>query len=69
MKSVLVEKTGKKLKAHTLLSVGLLLVGIIATLTGSSMDYPAVAVGGVVLIVAGLVWLAVTKARTWWHHG
>lgn len=69
-KTILVERTSKRLKMQTLLSILTLLAGIVLTLLGATAENasPVILTAGVVGILCGLVWLAVTKCRVWWNH-
>lgn len=65
------QETSKKLKLHTLISVGLIVVGLMVLALSASnaringgepSQFPAL------MIVVGLVWYIATRFRIWWHH-
>lgn len=66
---VTIEKHGKGLKFQQLIAVCLLLVGIGLVFTNASEGGNNGTAAGVMTSVAGMLWLAVTKVRMWWHHG
>jgi len=61
---VTTQATSKDIKIHTLLSVGL---GIVGLLMAMSPDPAAQTVGGVLLFVA-LSWYIGTRITKWWRH-
>lgn len=62
--------TSKKLKAQTLISVALIIVGIFGF--AANVNDPAAAddpaLWPSLLITAGFIWYIVTRFRIWWHH-
>ena len=66
---VTIEKHGKSLKLQQLISVCLLLVGIGLVFANVSEGGNSRTAAGAMTSVAGMLWLAVTKVRMWWHHG
>ena len=70
---VTIEKHGKPLKFQQLLAMGVLALGIVLTFAGmggseAGRISTTQTMGGLATF-AGIVWLVVTKARMWWHHG
>ena len=67
-----VQETSKKLKLHTLFSVGLIFLGIIwmfgAMAEGGAEPSTLSVVLPPFLIIAGFVWFIVTRFKIWWHH-
>ncbi|MFN6190354.1 MAG: DUF4339 domain-containing protein [Planctomycetia bacterium] len=68
---VTIEKHSKQLKFHQVLAVSTIIAGIVMTFNGWAPDgTPTAAFGfGALANVMGIVWLAITKVRMWWHHG
>ena len=68
MKTVLIEKTSKKLKLYELVITALF---FITMLTGFGALYIAIPLAITVWSISGLCFLAFIAVRTaiWWHHG
>lgn len=70
---VTIEKHSKPLKAQQLLAMGVLVLGIVLMFAGMGSTeggkMSTTQITGNFATFAGMVWLAVTKARMWWHHG
>jgi hypothetical protein len=70
-----IQQTSKGLKTHILISAVLFWGGIVwlivivrSASSGGVPPSPVVSMIAILMIVAGLVWYAVTKLRVWWHH-
>jgi len=61
-----VEFTSKKLKVHNLLASFTLILGFIILFSGGTEGTSATI--AIIIIFIGIVWLIVTRIRTWWHH-
>jgi len=70
---VTIEKHSKHLKFQQLIAIGVLVLGIVLTFAGIGSAeggrMSTTQTTGGLATFAGIVWLAVTKARMWWHHG
>jgi len=67
-----VQLTSKKFKIHTLIAIGLFVLGVIWMLV-ESQRVQAGQQGGetpfaVLFMLSGLIWYVVTRIRIWWHH-
>lgn len=64
------QTTSKKLKAQTLISVALIIVGIFGLFSSANdpawADNPSLWPG--LFLTAGFIWYIVTRVRIWWHH-
>jgi len=58
---VTTQLTSKPLKAHSLISNLIILVGII-------MIFNSLEGQGALLAMVGIVWQAITRFRIWWNH-
>ena len=70
-----IQQTSKRLKAHILISAVLFWGGLVwmivvmrSASSGGVPPSPVVTMLAILMMVAGLVWYAVTKLRVWWHH-
>ena len=59
-----IEQTSKKYKAHMVMGVLLICIGIIM-IVGSAEVTPA----GPATTFIGLIWLLAAKVAAWWNHG
>ena len=72
---VTIEKTGKSLKLHQLLSFLFIVIGFgiaaiaITTRPKDTTEISSAALAGSFMFVGGLMWRVVTRIRVWWHHG
>ena len=62
---VTTQETSKKLKAHILISVLMIIGGALIALGTADSGGAGF---GVLIAVVGLGWFITTKFRTWWHH-
>ena len=65
-----IQLTSKRLKAHALLFMLLVLVGIVwffFTL-GADETKPVPSAVAILMMLAGITGLVITKLCTWWHH-
>lgn len=58
---VTTQLTSKPLKAHSLISNLIILVGIIMIFNGLQGE-------GALLATVGIVWQVITRFRIWWNH-
>lgn len=63
-----IQQTSKKLKKQILYAALLLLFGFIFFVSSVSSGSSTTATIGILLFLAGLIWLGVTKYKIWWHH-
>ena len=70
-----IQQTSKRLKTHILISAVLFWGGlvwmIVVMRSASSGGVPpsrVVTMLAILMMLAGLIWYAVTKLRVWWHH-
>ncbi len=68
MKTILIEKTAKRLKLYELIITTLL---FITMLIGFGALYIAIPLAGTIWSITGLCLIAFVGIRTviWWHHG
>ena len=64
----LIEQTSKPLKKQILIAAAVMLAGIGIIFLGINAERIAVSLGGGVVALGGIVWMAVTKCRIWWNH-
>jgi len=66
---VTIQLTGKRLKAHKLISIITIAVGLVVILSSSgSVSDPSGQVIGSLMALVGVVHLGVTRVRIWWNH-
>ena len=58
---VTTQLTSKPLKAHSLISNLIILIGIIMIFNGLQGE-------GALLAMVGIVWQTITRFRIWWNH-
>jgi uncharacterized OB-fold protein len=58
------QATSKKLKLHSLISSGLIILGII--MLANSGSEPTTT--PILLMLLGLFWFILNRVRIWWHH-
>jgi hypothetical protein len=66
-----IEATSKRWKAHMLIALGLIVLGVLAFVVGAHNGQGGlniVVVAGL-LIVLGCCWWLYARARAWWHNG
>lgn len=61
-----VEQTSKRLKLHQMISVLMIIIGGVWLWT--DMDTGGDGGVGALILLAGIIWYAVTRFRIWWHH-
>ncbi|WP_299198404.1 hypothetical protein [uncultured Amphritea sp.] len=61
--------TAKRLKAHSAISMTLLVVSLLWVFMASSSPNPEPSIIAPAVCFLSLVWLIVTRIRIWWHHG
>ena len=68
-KVVTIQLTGKRLKAHKVIAVLTIVVGLVVLMSssGSAPSQSGQAWGSLIALV-GFGHLAVTRARIWWNH-
>lgn len=69
-----IQETSKRLKVHILISAALFwgsFIFMYAGISGRTENEPASLFTPMIsslMMIAGLIWYIVTKARIWWHH-
>lgn len=63
-----IQETSKRLKLHTLGAIGIMILGLLWLIGTLQADSASTGAPGLIM-VGGIVWLAVTRFRIWWHHG
>ena len=64
-----IQETSKSLKLQQLGASFLILAGMVGCLMGSNQMPPDEMNGGILMFLAGSVWLIVVRFSTWWKHG
>ena len=68
-KVITIQLTGKRLKAHKVLAILTIVVGLVILISSSgSVPSPSGQGWGSLIALVGFVHLAVTRARIWWNH-
>ena len=62
------QRTAKRLKLQTVLSVLLTLLGFTVLFTVLAVTPEETPVTGWLLTLIGAVWFLITRLRIWWHH-
>ncbi len=62
------QRTSKRLKIQVLMPAILMMVGAVGYFQAKSEPGGADPSAPMSLMMAGFLWLVVTKARIWWHH-
>ncbi len=63
-----IQETSKKLKLHTLLAVGMMMMGFIWFMVAAQAPESGTLIIPMLLIPAGFFWYIVNRFRIWWHH-
>jgi len=63
-----IQQTSKKLKKQIIFSAIVIIIGFIFFIASASSKSTSTGTIGVLLFLAGLIWLGVTKYKIWWHH-
>ena len=72
--TITIQKTHKKFKAHGVISVALIVVGIWLMMSGYGVEgalddgTAAKMTAGTLMTVGGFAYWLVNKIRTWWNH-
>lgn len=70
---VTIEKTGKSLKLQYALAVCTIIAGSITSCNGMGStergEASTLLQAGSGAVIFGFIWLFITKAKMWWHHG
>jgi hypothetical protein len=64
-----IERTGKRLKLHMVLSVLVMVCGVGVVVGSLITGHARAAFLTTPVVVCGVVWYFVTRVRTWWSHG
>ena len=63
-----IQKTSKKFKLHTLISVFLIIIGVVwAFAINNNPQIGSSDIPGLLMLI-GFGWYIVTRFRIWWHH-
>jgi uncharacterized membrane protein YvbJ len=65
---VTTQATSKRLKVHTLVAILAAVIGVIWMVGAAHSANPSSSAIGMLLLLAGMCWFVVTRARIWWHH-
>lgn len=63
-----IERTSKQLKGQMLAATTLVFGGCVAFCGSDKADGAVLPTLGMVAVLGGVIWLAVTKLSVWWHH-
>lgn len=69
MRPVTIELTAKRWKAHKLIAIVLVVLGLLACIHSVQDRSTATMLAGWVLIGAGCGWWLYARFRAWWGHG
>lgn len=63
-----IEQTSKKHKKQIIYAVLVTIIGVIVMISSAGSESGGAITFGILLTIAGLIWLFTTKIKVWWHH-